>query len=152
MRLAGLLVKSSAGTNDCDFYNGGCKNIDAALRVVARPLRLAELLGSDNETAATIFFGHVATVYRSERFISIEALSGASALAYREDNGHRIYLVPEATNEILGRALLAAFDKSRYVDPSSEREFYKPGRTTCLYKECSRSLSHAMATNRSVPR
>jgi CDI immunity protein len=70
-----------------------------------------------------------------KKCIYIEALSGAGALAYNEDNSHGIYLEPEATNEVLGRALLTAFDRSRFVDPSSEREFYNPERGTRLYKE-----------------
>jgi hypothetical protein len=80
-------------------------------------------------------FGSVATIYRSDRLICIEALSGAGPLAYREDNSPRIYLEPAATNKILGRALLTAFGKSRFVDPSSEREFYDPERATRRFKE-----------------
>lgn len=82
-----------------------------------------------------IRFRKSATIYKSEKFIFIEALSGVSALAYREKDGHRIYLEPGATNEDLGRALLTAFDKSRLVDPSTERAFYKPGRATRVYEE-----------------
>jgi hypothetical protein len=80
-------------------------------------------------------FGSVATIYRSDRLICIEALSGAGPLAYREDNSQRIYLEPAATNEVLGQALLTAFGKSRFVDPSSEHEFYDPERASRRFKE-----------------
>jgi hypothetical protein len=80
-------------------------------------------------------FRKSATIYKSEKFIGIEALSGASALRYREDDSHMIYLEPEASNEVLGQSLLAAFKKSRFVDPSSEREFYNPERATRVYEE-----------------
>ncbi|MGC1780131.1 MAG: contact-dependent growth inhibition system immunity protein [Xanthobacteraceae bacterium] len=73
-------------------------------------------------------FKKTATIFKSEKFISIESLSGASALKYREDDSCGVYLEPEAIDEILGQVLLAALDRSRLVDPRSEREFFDPDR------------------------
>lgn len=81
----------------------------------------------------SISFEKTATIHRSPKFISIEALSGASALNYREDDGYRIYLEPDATDEMLGQVLLTALDRSRFVDPRSEREFFDPGRAARVY-------------------
>ena len=74
------------------------------------------------------------TIYRSEKFISIEPLSGASALRYREDGDHRTYLEPGVANEVLGLALLAALNRSRFVDPSSDDGFFDADRATRAYK------------------
>ncbi|MHB8884775.1 MAG: contact-dependent growth inhibition system immunity protein [Methylovirgula sp.] len=78
-------------------------------------------------------FAKSATIHKSEKFISIEPLSGASGLRYREDESYRTYLEPEAPNEVLGQVLLAALDRSRFVAPS-EREFYKPDRAVRVYE------------------
>ncbi len=77
---------------------------------------------------AQIPFKKTATIFRSKEFISIEPLSGASALKYREDDSCGIYLEPKAIDEILGQALLDALGKSRLVDPRSERQFFDPDR------------------------
>jgi hypothetical protein len=53
-----------------------------------------------------------AAIYKSEKFVGIEGLSGSNALKYREDDGHMIYLEPDATNEVLGRSLLTALEKA----------------------------------------
>jgi len=80
-------------------------------------------------TPAQIPFTKTATIHKSEKFICIEALSGASAMKYREDESYRVYLEPDATDEALGQVLLAAFDRSRFIDPSN-RESYAQGRPT----------------------
>jgi len=71
-------------------------------------------------------FKKTATVYKSEKFICVDPLSGANILKYLEDDEScRFYLVPDATDEALGQALLAALHRSRFVD---EREFFDPER------------------------
>jgi hypothetical protein len=77
-------------------------------------------------------FQKTATIYKSEKLICIESLCGASALKYREDGRYGIYLEPEATDEALGQVLLAALDRSRFVDPS-DRAFYEPERAMRVY-------------------
>jgi hypothetical protein len=91
-----------------------------------------------------------AAIYKSEKFVGIEGLSGSNALKYREDDGHMIYLEPDATNEVLGRSLLTALEKSRYVDVRSEREFYNWERGSAFTRNGSKSIWHAMVINRSV--
>jgi hypothetical protein len=86
-----------------------------------------------------ISFAKAATIHRSEKFISIEPLSGTNGLRYREDKSHRIYLEPEAINEVLGQSLLAALDRSRFVAPS-EREFYRPDRAMRVYENWQKDL------------
>jgi hypothetical protein len=49
-----------------------------------------------------------------------------------EDEGYVIYLPPDATDEVLGRALLEALDRSRFIWPTDEPEFFKWQR----YKRC----------------
>jgi hypothetical protein len=77
-------------------------------------------------------FDKTATIHKSDKFICIETLSGTAGLTYREDEPHRIYLEPEATNEALGQALLAALDRSRFID---DRAFYEPDRATRVYAD-----------------
>jgi hypothetical protein len=50
---------------------------------------------------------------------------------YREDEPYRVYLDTDATNELLGRTLLTALHKSRYVDST---EFFDPNRATRVYE------------------
>jgi hypothetical protein len=78
-------------------------------------------------------FQKTAAIYRSARFISVETLSGAPGLVYREDEPYRIYLHPDATNELLGRTLLTALNKSRFVD-NTEPEFFDPDRADRVYE------------------
>src|SRR5579872_1420223 len=80
-------------------------------------------------------FRRVASIYQSPKFISIETLSGGLGLNYREDEPYRIYLDLDATNELLGRTLLTALDKSRYVDKPESREFFDPVRAVRVYKD-----------------
>jgi CDI immunity protein len=71
-------------------------------------------------------FKRTATIYKSDKYILVDPLSGANILKYLEDDdSSRVYLAPDAADEILGRALLAALARSRYVE---EREFFDPDR------------------------
>ncbi|HEY1506088.1 MAG TPA: contact-dependent growth inhibition system immunity protein [Stellaceae bacterium] len=72
-------------------------------------------------------FRQWADINRTEKFISIEPLSGYRR-ALREDDGHAIYLMPDATNAALGEAVLQALDKSRFIWPPDEREFFAADR------------------------
>lgn len=66
-------------------------------------------------------------VNRTERFICVEPLSGYRIIQ-PEDDGYVIYLEPNASDEVLGQALLEALARSRFIfppDPSfSQAERY----------------------------
>jgi hypothetical protein len=72
-------------------------------------------------------FTQWAAIYQSEKFISVEPLSGYRR-HLREDAGYRIYLEPSATEEALGRTLLEVLNRSRFIDPRKERGFFKADR------------------------
>ena len=65
-----------------------------------------------------------ANVHRTERLISIEPLSGYR-MAYREDEGHVVYLPPDASDDVLGQTLLQALKRSRFVWPPDEPDLFK---------------------------
>ncbi|HUA25687.1 MAG TPA: contact-dependent growth inhibition system immunity protein [Steroidobacteraceae bacterium] len=75
-------------------------------------------------TQEQVPFTQWASVHRTDRFISIEPLSGYRR-ALREDEGYVIYLKPDVGDEALGRGLLEALDKSRFIHPDDERSFFK---------------------------
>lgn len=80
-------------------------------------------------------FAQWADIHRTDRFISIEPLSGYN-MVQREDEGCVFYLLPDASDDALGRALLGALDKSRFIWPPDEAvEFFKEER----YLECDRN-------------
>ena len=80
-------------------------------------------------------FAQWADIHQTDRFISIEPLSGYN-MVQREDEGCVFYLQPDATDDALGRALLKALDKSRFIWPPDEAvEFFKEER----YLECDRN-------------
>jgi hypothetical protein len=72
-------------------------------------------------------FTQWADVHRTERFVCIAQLSGYRIIQL-EDDGYVIYLEPDASNEALGRTLLEALARSRFIfppDPAfSESERY----------------------------
>jgi hypothetical protein len=72
-------------------------------------------------------FTQWADVHRTERFISVEPLSGYRIIQ-REDDGYVIYLAPDANDEAIGQPLLEALARSRFIfppDPAfSEAERY----------------------------
>ena len=78
-------------------------------------------------------FTQWATVHRTEKFVSVEPLSGYG-IVQREDEGYVIYLAPDAPDEALGRALLEALDRSRFIWPI-EDEFFEAER----YLQCNRN-------------
>jgi hypothetical protein len=75
-------------------------------------------------------FTQWADVHGNPRFISVEPLSGYRIIQ-REDEGYVLYLEPNASNEALGRALLDALARSRYIFPP-DRAFSKAER----YMQC----------------
>ncbi|ARN79849.1 contact-dependent growth inhibition system immunity protein [Methylocystis bryophila] len=75
-----------------------------------------------------------ADIHRTERFISVEPLSGYSLIA-REDDGYVIYLAPDASDAELGRALLDALGRSRFIWPPDEPEFFKAERYMRCYRD-----------------
>ena len=72
-------------------------------------------------------FRQCADINRTDRFISIEPLSGYR-MVQPEDDGYVIYLPPDASDAALGRALLEALDRSRFIWPPDEPEFFKAER------------------------
>jgi hypothetical protein len=78
-------------------------------------------------------FAQWADVHRTERFISVEPLSGYRHIQ-REDEGFVIYLAPDATDEALGQALLESLDRSRFIWPRDEPEFSKAERYMRCYR------------------
>ena len=81
-------------------------------------------------TPAEKRFAKTVTVYKSDKFISIETLSGVPGLNYRENESHPTYLDATAANEMLGEALLAALDRSRFI---RDKEFLAAERAMRLY-------------------
>jgi hypothetical protein len=69
-------------------------------------------------------FSQWADIHGTEKFVCVEMLSGYR-MVQREDDGYRIYLAPDAADDTLGRALLEALDRSRFIWPPDEREFFK---------------------------
>jgi hypothetical protein len=76
-------------------------------------------------------FTQWADINRTERFISVEPMSGYS-MVQPEDDGYVIYLPPDASDDALGRALLEALDRSRFIWPPDEPEFLNWER----YEQC----------------
>jgi hypothetical protein len=65
-----------------------------------------------------------ADIFRTERFVSVEPMSGYR-MVQPEDEGYVIYLPPDAIDDALGRALLETLDRSRFIWPRDELEFFK---------------------------
>ena len=79
-------------------------------------------------------FTQWADVHRTERFISIEPVSGYRR-APPENEGYVIYLPADASDDLLGRALLETLERSRFILPADEPEFFEWQRFT----RCSRN-------------
>ena len=63
-------------------------------------------------------------INRTERFICVQPLSGYRMIQ-PEDDGYVFYLAPDASDDALGRSLLEALDRSRFIMPRDEPEFFK---------------------------
>jgi hypothetical protein len=82
-----------------------------------------------------------ASVNRTERFVSVEPLSGYR-MAYREDEGYIIYLPSDAGDDALGVALLQALDRSRFIWPRDERDFFNRERITQCDRNWQKDFMH----------
>jgi hypothetical protein len=78
-------------------------------------------------------FTQWASVFRTDRFISFEPLSGYIR-CLRESVNYRIYLKPDVDDEALGRGLLEALDKSRFIWPPDEPDFFEAQRIEQCYR------------------
>jgi len=87
--------------------------------------------------AKALPFRQCADVHRTERFICVMPLSGYRTMQ-PEDDGYVIYLEPDASDDAVGRALLEALDRSRFIPPPNEPEFFKWER----YTQCHRNWQH----------
>lgn len=76
---------------------------------------------------ARLPFTQWADVQTTEKFIFVEPRSGYRRVL-RENEGFVTYLKPDATDGPLGEAVLKALDKSRFIWPPDEREFFAAGR------------------------
>jgi hypothetical protein len=85
------------------------------------------------KSADVLPFAQWAEISLTERFISIETLSGYRIIQ-REDDGYVVNLAPHAADEELGRALLGALDRSRFIWPP-DPEFSRAER----YERCYQS-------------
>ena len=74
-----------------------------------------------------------AGIRMNDDFISAEPLSG-HGLIRRDDNIYTIYLEPNSSEETLGRALLEVLDRSRFVDPDKERDFFSADKHVAVEK------------------
>jgi hypothetical protein len=81
-----------------------------------------EHLGRRKKRAQTKPFKQWAAVHLNEKFMAVTALSGFGR-HLPEDINRAIYLEPDATEIMLGRAVLETLDRSRFVDPSDDH-FY----------------------------
>jgi hypothetical protein len=70
-------------------------------------------------------------IHRTEKFISVEPLSGYRQ-ALRENEGYVIYLPRDASDDALGAALLETLERSRFILPREDPEFFKWDR----YERC----------------
>jgi hypothetical protein len=73
-------------------------------------------------------FRQRADIFRTEKFVAVEPRSG-NMRVLREDEGYVIYLPPQPDDEALGRALLEALDRSRFIrSAANERRFFEEDR------------------------
>lgn len=72
-------------------------------------------------------FAQWADIHWTEKFISVEPRSGYRR-ALRESDGHIVYLTPDTADDVLGHALLEALDRSRFIWPPDERDFFNATR------------------------
>lgn len=78
-------------------------------------------------------FTQWAEISRTDRLISVEPLSGYR-MVQRDNECYAIYLPPDASDDALGRALLEALDRSRFILPRDEMEFFEAERYVRCYQ------------------
>jgi hypothetical protein len=86
-------------------------------------------------------FAQWADVNKTDRFISVEPLSGYRTIQ-RENECYVIYLTADSNNDALGLALLEALDKSRFIWPLDEPEFFKWQRYVQCYRNWQKDFMH----------
>ena len=78
-------------------------------------------------------FTQWAAIHATDKFIIVTPMSG-----YRrqlpEDDLHSIYLEPDAAEATLGQALLDTLERSRFIDPDTDRAFFKMDRVIAADK------------------
>jgi hypothetical protein len=89
--------------------------------------------GQGMKSEQLLSFRQCADILRTEKFISIETLSGYSMIR-PEDQCQAVYLEPDATEDALGRALLQALDKSRFIWPRDDPAFFDTDHYTKAYQ------------------
>ncbi len=89
--------------------------------------------------AKALPFRQCADIHRTERFICVLPLSGYRMIQ-PEDNGYVIYLASDAGDEALGGALLEALERSRFIPPPNEPEFFKWERYTQCHSNWERDF------------
>lgn len=89
----------------------------------------------------TLPFTQWADINRTDKFISIEPQSGYSR-PLPEDEGHVIYLSPGEGATELGKALLEALDRSRFIWPLDEMGFFEAERYMRCYRNWQKDFMH----------
>lgn len=84
-------------------------------------------------------FTQWATIDTTDRFFSVTPLSGYRRHLH-EDEPHILYLEPDAADAVLGRAVLEALSKSRFIHPHSDRGFFDADRTIAADKRWHRDF------------
>ena len=69
-------------------------------------------------------FRQWADIHVTDKFISVEPMSGYRQVL-PEDEGNVSYLLLDAADETLGRVVLEALDKSRFIWPLDEPDFFE---------------------------
>jgi hypothetical protein len=80
-----------------------------------------------------IRFSQWASIDQTEKFTSVMPLSGY-LMHWPEDAVFATYLESDAEATALGRTVLTALDKSRFVEPAKDREFFRMTRALAAGK------------------
>ena len=78
-------------------------------------------------------FTQWATIDVTEKFVAVTALSGYRRRLH-EDEPCVIYLETDATDANLGQAVLEALNRSRFIHPHTDRDFFDGDRILAAYK------------------
>ena len=69
-------------------------------------------------------FRQWAAIHMTDQFIAVTPLS-VYVLHVPEDEPHIIFLAPDSVDTILGQAVLETLDRSRFIHPHTNGEFFK---------------------------
>jgi hypothetical protein len=126
-------VRAVIGSGSATTTNSVAFNKSATRHGLERPASDETHSGGDfisprrRSSTARLPFTQWARINRTDRFVSVRPLSGYRIIQ-PEDDGYVIYLAPDVNDEALGRALLEALARSRFIfppDPNfSEAERY----------------------------